>query len=370
VKIVDYQEREPAVIRIDGDWLSAFVGDDIPRIGEALELRSDAGQLAYAAVRRHTGGREVDAMLLGRPDWARKGTPVAATGQDARLQKPAPGSTRLDSLSLSANQSANSLVFRPRRPAFAELIGARPVLKTGFAALDSLAPLARNGVNLVLDATADLGVFNGLCRRAAEAGSYDAILWQGSDEHASPWATHRLLLNPEDSRPLSGMRVLASWAGWLRDEGAHLLVCAELPVLNSPGFATPVQTAQGISIGEVIDLVGSTLNSTEAASITTMLRLPLFASAVGLESIIETMDLGEIDAQIFVDSKGRFDPYRSNSDADLDAAQSSERHRLLSILSHAARARDKYALMGEFGATQAELDALEQAEALRGRLSD
>ena len=77
------------------------------------------------------------------------------------------------------------------------------------------------------------------------------------------------------------------------------------------------------------------------------------------------MDVGDVDAQIYIDDQGRFDPYRSTSDAELDDEARRDQEKLLSVLSRAAAARDKSAMLGEFGLDEAEEQVLEKAEALR-----
>lgn len=373
--ITDYEERSPQVIDVEAGWVRAFVGDDIPRIGDALGIRSESGEEVFAAVRRHAGGRTVDAMLLGVPTWVQPGVEVFQTDESAHLTAPREGQSSIDALAISAGKELDTIPFDLRAPKFAELPGARPALHTGFAAIDRLAPLAHGGLNLILDTYTGPEAYDALAAhinagKPSAAGEFDAVLWLSGDARAPEWATHSLTFDGNAQRQLSALRVFMSWAVWLRDQGQNVLFCAELPPLASRGVVDEVETAMGVSIGEVVDGLGSKLASTKAGTITTLVRLPLHASASGIEYIIETMDVGDVDAQITIDDQGCFDPYRSTSDADLDDEARSEKQKLLGVLSRAAAARDKAAMLGEFGLEPREEEALEKAEALQVRLAE
>lgn len=367
--IENYLERPAAVIQREGDWLRAFCADTLPGIGEALAVSSEKGETVFAAVRRHTGGREVDALLLNPPDWVQAGCAVRPTGKDAHIPRPRPGLTRFEALRISAaTEDAEMLAFRTRALSFAELNGARPTIPTGLAPIDHLAPVAGAGLNLVLDASPSAAAFDALCARIAHAGAFDARLRLANSNTPADWATHELQIDADTPRQLTGLRVLTHWAASLRDQGQNLLICAELPPLITSGFTAPEDAALGTSIGEVIDLLGSALSSTHTATITALIRLPLFDSAAGIDAIIETMSLGDVDAQIFIDADTRFEPTRSTSRAQLDADAQRQQQQLLGLLSRAARARDKAALWGEFGVEDAELEAIAEAQALRVRI--
>lgn len=372
--IKNYEARRPEVVQCRNGWVRAFVDDDIPRIADAIGLRSPDGDETFAAVRSHVGGRQVDAMLLDVPGWVGEGTEVFTTGKPAHLPQPIDGTTPLDALNVTAGASDMTLPFRLDAPSFAELDGTRGALRTGFDAIDRLAPLAAGGLNLVLDAFPGVAAFDNLCERVHGACASASSLWLTGNGRAPDWAEYHITTGEPAAdqqrgpRQLIALRALMSWAAHLRDQGDDVLVCAELPPLASRGHATDAEAALGVGIGEVVDQLGSALASTKDGSITTLVRLPLHASAAGIEYIIETMDVGDVDAQTFVDDQGRFDPYRSTSDAHLDADARSEQQRLLSVLSRAASARDKAAMLGEFGLQEAEEDALRNAEALREKL--
>lgn len=362
--IEGYQERTPQIVEVSGEWVRAFVGDEIPERAEALGLRSQDGREAFAAVRRHTGARTVEAMLLDPPAWLAEGLEVFKTGQLAHIMSAPQGTRHLDEIAFTAGPKADRIPFRLDAPSFDQLVGDRPGLTSGFEALDTLAPLADGGLNLVLDSYAGPEAFDILAARAHAASSPDAAYWLTGDDRPADWATLHLKAGANDQRQLTALRLLMSWATQLRNEGRDVLVCAELPPLSATGAATDVDTALGLSIGEVVDQLGAALASTRDGRITTLLRLPLHRSAAGIEYIIETMDVGDVDAQIFVDAEGRFDPHRSRSDADLDAEGRRTQQEALSVLSRAAAARDKLAMLGEFGVDERERAALARADAL------
>lgn len=380
MKIDDYQPRQPAVTGLEGDVLRAFMGDDMPRIDTALQVFGAEGESVYAAVRRHLGGREVEAMLLERPDWVRPGCAVRNSASDAFLPAPRPGKSRLGDLYITpgtvqgaagadfSTAAVATIPLRTRALTFAELRGARPPLPVQIGPLDRLSPFAAGGFNLVLDASPGADIFDRLCARVADNLPADARLWLSTHGRSAGWATHELQLDQGGPRVLTGLRVLTTWGAWMRDQGSDILLCCELPPLVSKGFASPEELGLGVSIGQVIDHLGESLSSTNGASITTVARLPLAASAAGIASIIETMSLGGVDAQIFVDADGRFEPYRSLSNADLTQDARQAQSHTLSALSRAAAAQDRFALWGEFGIEPDELDAMQAVEALRVQL--
>jgi F0F1-type ATP synthase beta subunit len=368
--ITDYKARTPKITDVNDGWIRAFIGDDIPRTGDALGLRSESGEEIFAAVRRHNGARKVDAMLLAVPDWVREGVEVFTTGEAAHIPAPRKGATALDELVISAgDDGGDTIPLRLRSPSFAELGGTRPALATGYSAIDRLAPLADGGLNLVLDTFPGTKAFDALAEKSFQAHDFDAVVWLTGDDRAPSWATHHIQTGDSPQRQLTGIRLLMTWAAWLRDQGHRVLVGAELPPLTSNGIIDEVDTALGVSIGEVVDQLGSSLTSTKTGQITTLLRLPLHTSPAGIEHIIETMDVGDVDAQLYIDDQGRFDPYRSTSDAELGKEGRNEQQKLLSVLSRAASARDKAAMLGEFGLEEREQEALEKAEELQERLA-
>lgn len=365
--LTDYKARSPQLVEVDQGWVRAFVGDDLPKIGHALEIRAESGERAHAVVQRHAGGRLVDAMLLDAPDWLAVGDEVVATDRQARLPAPMPGRTDLDQLSVAVDPVETTTPFSLPTPAFSDLHTERPPVETGFSALDRLAPLAGHGLNLVLDARRDPDAYDRLVERCQRSLACEARLWLSLEarNRQMPWASHQIETASAPQRRLTGLRVLMSWAAALRDEGRDVFLAAELPPLVSADDTSDVEAALGASIGQVIDQIGSALTSTTDGDVTVLLRLPLFESATGLEHIIETMDLGDVDTQVFVDQQGRFDPYRSTSDAQLSGDAAADQQRLLTTLSRAAAARDKSALLGDVGLEEAERRAIEEADSLR-----
>ncbi|MFW5968611.1 MAG: PQQ-binding-like beta-propeller repeat protein, partial [Persicimonas sp.] len=210
--------------------------------------------------------------------------------------------------------------------------------------------------------------FDRVAQRCAEALEAPNAFWIGADGRAADWATHQIRTGDDPRRHLWGVRISMSWAAALRDDGEDVYLCAELPALRATGETDEVEMAMGMSIGQVIDRLGSALASTERAEVTVLLRLPLADSPHGIDEIIETMDVGDADAQIYVDDEGRLDPERSSSDAAVDEEAAAEQRRLRSALGRAKRAEDKASLLGESGLEEAERRALRLRDELRESL--
>lgn len=368
--LTDYKARTPQITQVMGGSFRAFVGDELPRIGHALGVRSASGDAVFAVVRGHAGGRQVEARLLDVPDWISEGDEVFATGEPAHVSAATEGRVALEDLRVFAgpDDSHRTVPFELRAPDFAELGGTREPLELGFSAVDRLAPPARGGLNLVLDARPESDAFDHLATRCAGALEAPTAIWIASDERAADWASHHLLTGDDARRHLWGLRVSMSWAAALRDDGEDVYLCAELPALRATGETDAVEMAMGMSIGEVIDRLGSALASTDRAEVTALLRLPLADSPHGIDEIIETMDIGDADAQIYIDTEGRLDPERSNSDAAVDDEAAAEQRRLRSALGRAKGAEDKAALLGESGLEESEHRAIALRDELRESL--
>lgn len=364
----NYDPLKPHVEHVGPGWIRAFVLDEPIEIGEALAIIGPDNQTVFAEVRRHTGNRRVEALLVHAPAWLQTGLPVQRTARPVAVHFPASGDFHLTEHTLQPFQAGQNTALRHTRPAFAELDGARPPLSLNIEAIDLLAPLSERGLNLIIDSSPTSDAFQALAGHAAAASNFHAILSVSAREPDVP-QRHRILADD----PLQALRLAAAWAVHLRDSGQNVLLIAELPpVTGQSAEETSRQTdnssAPTLSLGDIIDLLGQTLASTHTASITTVLRLHLVDTA-GLEDIIETMHLGETDSQIFITPDARFEPYRSLSRAQLSASQSSARDAALTILSRAQAAQDRAELFGEDELQENEKGALQQAEAWAVHLS-
>lgn len=365
--IENYEPRRHQITEVRGNWVRAFVGDDAPDAGEAMGLVGPDGQRVWAAVRRYAGHHTVEALVLDRPDWLAEGLAVEVPGAQAMVTGPRQGRSELDDLQIAPAGGLDAAVaFALPRPDFADIDASRPAIHTGVQALDDLAPVAGRGTTLVLDDLPHRGAFDNLFERVARQAGFDAVLFCARDAAAVPAAvTHHLALPDDPARMLAGLRVLLSWATWLRDQGKRLLIACELPPLSAPTLAaSDAEIALGQSVGDVVDQIGGALASTTAASVTTLLRLPLADGPVGIDDIIETMSVGDVDTQIFVTDDGRFDPTRSSSNAELPAEHASRRDEALAVLHQAAKIEDKAAIFGLDDLSAADQQTVREAQAL------
>jgi hypothetical protein len=365
--IDDYKDREPQVAKVSGDWLEVFIGDAIPATGHLLRIESpDGDQHVHAAVTSHAGGRTVRALVFDNPAWLTEGCPVSSTDAPAAFPTPSKGTLELDRVSLSSDEEGG-VPFELRSPGFTEISSERPALELGLDGVDCVAPVARGGLNLVLDNHPGVDVLHNLVERARDAAEADAVIWVGAKKREAPeWPDYRI--QAAQGREFAAYRLAMSWAQALSDEHDELIVVAELPALSA-GQATEVEVAMGVSIGDVIDTFGTALASTISTQITTLLWLPLAESADGIATIIETMHLGDVDTEIFIDEDGRFDPFRSTSDADLDDEQQRARSDALRTLSKARDIREKVQMFGDDDIAPDEQEVLRRASGLRSRVT-
>ncbi|MGM0559432.1 MAG: hypothetical protein ACQEVA_23825 [Myxococcota bacterium] len=364
--IDDYKDREPQVAKVSGDWLEVFVGDDIPAVGHLLRISSpDGEEHVYAAVTAHTGGRVVRALIFDDPAWLAEGCAVETTQTRSAFPAPQRGTLELDRVSLST-EGETGVPFELRSPGFTEMSSERPALELGLDGIDRVAPMARGGLNLLLDNQPGTGALHEIAQRTRNATDADAVIWVGAKKREAPdWPGYRI--QAAQGREFAAYRLAMSWAQALSEEHGKLLVIAELPALSA-GTATEVEIAMGVSIGDVIDTFGTALASTISTQITTLLWLPLAECADGIATIIETMHLGDVDTELFIDEDGRFDPFRSTSDADLDDAQQRARSDALRTLSKARDIREKVQMFGDDDVAPDEQEVLRTAEGLKSRI--
>lgn len=364
--IDDYQERQPQVTGVSGDWLEVFIGDEIPAAGDLLRVTSPDGNAhVQAVVTSHSGGRNVRALVFEQPAWLAEGCPIQTTDQPAAFPGPEPGELALDRVQLSSEEDGG-VPFQLRSPAFTEISSDRPALKVDIVGIDRVAPLAHGGLNLLLDNSPGVEVLHHVASRTRRAAEPDASLWVGSKKRDAPdWPDYRI--RAAQGREFAAYRLAMSWAQALSDQHDDLMIVVELPALSS-GFATDVEIAMGVSISDIIDTFGTALASTKATRITTLMWLPLAESADGIATIIETMNLGDVDVELFIAEDGHFDPFRSTSDADLTTEQQDTRNQALRTLTKARDIREKVQMFGDDDVTPDEQEILREAEALRTRV--
>jgi hypothetical protein len=377
--LTSYEPKSSQVLDVDGAWLEVFFADMLPERGEAIAIEPNdettETEPLHAVVRSHEGGRRVEAMCADAPDWLEAGCSVARTERPVHVDAPSVERLDVDARTFvpaEARPSTVPLAVEP--PSFAEIDGTRRPLSTGWEPLDTLVPLVRGGLNLVVDHEPDSSLFDEFCRRAAESTDAEAQLSiapepRSSRDREEPW-THVVVPSGGDHGRFVGLRIGLAWAARLRDEGREVLTATELPTPRAPrrrpGHDDPDPRTP--SLGEVVDRIASTLVSTDSAPITTMLRLPIADAPEGLDAIVETLDLGDVDAQVLFDDTGHLRPGRSNSDAELEGERVERRRRQLETLHRAEQLRDKRRIMGDVALTDDELEQLDRADRLEARL--
>ncbi len=366
----NYEPLKPHIEHVGSGWIRAFVLDEPLEIGEALAIIGPDNQRIFAEVRRYTGNRRVEAIILDAPEWLLPGLPVERTSQPVAVKFPATGDFHFQPETLQPYTPGQNSPLHVARPSFAQLDGHRPPLLVDIEPIDILAPLVERGLNLIIDLSTNASAFHSLATRAQinrqAATKFDVVLNVPNADDSQPEFRIPNASNIFAKDHPQALRIAAAWATHLRDAGKNVLFIADLPRIegrNPESFAekTDDSSAPTLSFGEIIDLLGQTLTSTHTAAITVLLRLHLVDTA-GLEDIIETMHLGDADSQIFITSDSRFDPRRSLSRAQLSSTQASAQDNALAILGYAAAAQDRADLFGEDELDDNEKGALHQVE--------
>jgi hypothetical protein len=348
-QLADYDAPTPRVEALSGATLTAFVGDDVPALGEGLWVGE--GPRTLTRVVRHAGNRRVEAVALSRTPALAVGAPVARAHAQAHL--PAAGAA-LDLAAASfAPAGDGALGWSPARPGFAALDARRPPLPVGRDELDLLSPLAARGANLVVDRGDDPAAFTSLVEAAHAALAPDAVLYVATPDLAALGALATHTIHPGDTPEAVAwaLRAAALLGGRLRDEVASTLVVVSLPAWSIDEAAFRVggaTTGLEVTFSELVDWLGEALVSTRAGTVTTLMRLPIDATAAGLADLSDTLAVGDVDAQVFFE-EGAYDPRRSRSRAEQSDADRAEAMRVRGALARAAAASSHAAIFGDDG---------------------
>ncbi|TXD37084.1 hypothetical protein FRC98_10120 [Lujinxingia vulgaris] len=373
-ELEDYQPPTPHLEKSEGETWVAFMGDALAALGDAVALKHPDHPTVYAAVVAHPGGRRARLWTPHWPQWCEPGLSVEASGQKAALGV-APGEVVELEAALIVPQSEGTTPLWPERVAMSQLDGRRERIALGVEVLDLVAPLARGGINLIIDTRekidTPLALFGAMGRR---------VRAQLLDDHGPLHVLDMTgLLDDADTRVVAGatpweqasaLRLAVALAASLRDISPTLNLLT-LPALQ-PFTHThaPEAVARGVGMSELVDMISEQLVSTEQANHTTLLYLRVSPELGGLSDIIETLDLGAVDAQIIIGPDGTFEPGRSNSRVELDTDDERRRQSALSALAQGSRAAERAAIFGEGELEDEELESIQRAEALRVNLSD
>lgn len=342
-QITEYQDQRPRVLRAEGLRLEVFVGDQRPALGEALRVEGPDGESTLARVIEHQGSGRSEALVLGAPAWLKAGCAVQATG--AQAQWPTPGEA-VWCVGETSWVTEGGLPVVAEPPALAQLDPARPELILEVDAIDMLSPIPSRGVTLVVDASPSRAAFDALVGRAHERLAPDASLG-ATPAGAPPLSACALGVEAPREDALLGLRAALAWARTLRDAHPHTLVALELPPVALPSVLSASPERLGLTLGEVVTLLGDALGSTREGAVTTLLRLPIAQGMGGLAVLAETLKLGDVDAQLMIDTQGRLDPLqcRSRAQAASDARQL-QRDELRAALALIASMEDHIAIFG------------------------
>jgi hypothetical protein len=358
-------------LTVDEGSVDLFLTDDLPERGEAICLRSeetDEAETVYGVAGEHLGGHKVRALVGPLPDWVAEGVPAEPTGRRAGFDAPPLHAVDLTTETIQPEGATDDWIpLTWQAPDFADLDGERPAVTTGWDHLDAAAPLADGGVNLLIDLSADTTVLESMADRLLMGTEPGSTVWAPSPEERRGDGR---IDYPVGRTGLTGhlevlaLRLACALSVHRRDAGDETLTLLSLP----PVAPTPSPDARpGGTAGyaDLIDRIGSALASTRTARVTSLLYLPVPASVDGIDAIVETLGLGDVDVQIVVDRDGRFAPRRSTSDAERSPEVADRRDKILQTLHRAEQARDKARLLGEVELTDAERDALEQIDEYR-----
>lgn len=371
----EYPPSSPSVESVGDRQLVLYCGDDVPDIGTAAAVVGQDCRL-WTVVERHLGARRVETWAPDVPEWLEKGLPVEITDQTAGFdfspQRPLVASQQpLRPL----QPDDDGVPIWPTSCDWTDLDSSRPPVELGVEAVDVMAPLVDGGINLFIDATDGDAVFGVLADKIVRTIGPQRLLVRTSTElfDDAPCRRWRIESGGGTAAEIAALQFTVAVSARLRTQSNSLAI-VDLPSPTSPSpkagrhSNSRAPRGYGTGLAPIVDRLANHLVSTTNARVTTLLRLRVPGSSSGLDTIIDTLSVGDVDATIYVDGDRRFDPRRSRSRAEIDDATRHRRNDFLEALDRASSARDKATIFGDGELTDAERRALDTVDSLCPRI--
>lgn len=352
-EIESYREVNEAVLEQDDDRVVARLAGSV-RNDQSVSFHQ-GDEVVWGRVVRQIGNGRVEIQIFEPPAWIGEATIQV---HEQRPSLPLPWDVGpVDVRAISLGAPGEGPEWPPRSVSMTELSGVRSPMDTGIEAIDVLAPLVRGGFNLVIDASRDRDAFERLVAVALSEVDLDVRV----DETSASYGMRRQIHAAGDVDHYE--RAMAAGLAWIahnRHERSSISAVMELPVVIAEyGPDTTDESRHPASV------LAEATSSTKGCEVTCIVRLPAATGPDGFIDIVETLALGEVDSQIFIDTQGRFDPTRSHSSAPVDDARGRERSQALSLIHRAERAGERQSIWGDDDLDPEELEALARADAFR-----
>lgn len=336
-EIRDYKDRPSQVTAVHNPArFEVFLEGALPEPGQAVEITPSGEPPITARVARHLGEHHVEVSTLTPRQEITRGASARALHQEVGF--PNPADQILDLRDADYATGSAIIPMTPSELALMEIHPERPVLHTGLEPLDLLSPLVAHGTNLIIDQG---GAIHALLEHIRKQHP-DLTLMVVSDTE-TPDAQMQCIAPAGLEGAVLGLRAAVCWANhWRQNHSGHLLFLANLPALGLDPMAmfTMDQTGKEVRYPELITWLGEALAPSREARITTLLTLGIDASVDGIGEIIDTMGLGDVDAQLFFDKQRTFDPMRSTSRAELSPARAQQAQETRSYIRAAQKTED------------------------------
>jgi hypothetical protein len=361
--IDSYEPRRDQVVEAKTHSAIVQFDDTPPEIGNALRVNRNGGAV-YGRIASHEGNRRAEVIFAGSIESIEAGCSVEATEQPAAFRPPDEDGHLDVGVDALVPSSEASIPFEWSRPDFADLASARPALSVGDDALDLFSPVAEGGVTLVVHGNASEDHIFQLEDRTAEAVDADLgiAIVSGSDDRPA-WADVVVIAPDEPWGSAMALRAGICLAARERDRGRSIFIAGRLPALSATRGASESQKAEGASMEALVNRIADGLLSVRNTMVTGLLQLPVPSGLEGIETIIESLGIGEPDAQIVIGTDGCYEPGRSTSDADRDPEARRREREARGTLRRAAELRDKRAIWGDQELEPEEREVLRRADA-------
>ncbi|MEZ4461061.1 MAG: hypothetical protein R3E66_15325 [bacterium] len=289
-EIRDFQTTDTTVVEVRAFEVYVDTGDLRPALGELLAVGEDRFRVS-----KYIGQHRVCAHALGR-HHAEVGEPVTFLGVSACFPKPMPLANVAELKWTEAGVDAS-----PVRPGLAELLGELEICEVGHDGLDAIAPIPRGG-SLMIAQRSDVAL-----QRAVRAlGGATIAVNSGIN------ALYRVK-GEGGYLELMAWRMASVWAAYLRAQG-DVVLAGRLPVRSDAVINKVAAQEGGTTLAQLVDGILDVAVSTRAASVTTLLQLPV-SSDHELHPILETLSTGAMDATWVFDGDARPELERCSSKA-------------------------------------------------------
>jgi len=139
------------ISQVIGPVVDVEFGDNLPKIYDALEIKTEKGEKLVLEVHQHLGGSKVRAVSMGSTDGLRRGMDVSDTGMTIKVPVGSQTLGRMFNLlgepidGLPAFEAEHLRAIHREAPKFEDQSTQAEILETGIKVIDLICPFVKGG---------------------------------------------------------------------------------------------------------------------------------------------------------------------------------------------------------------------------------